>query len=197
MAVFRPLIFLLLLQLGQVLAKPYDYNGSRKPVLFPQPADNQIGKMVMRPSLINNSEEHQAVLPGRSGAGTEPTKSFPVMSLYDNPITVNPPHSMFGRIGNHPVSRGNILDNPDLAVGTNKYVSPPHALTSWVTKNRFYANPYLGSQTQATWTLPYQLVYTKGGGFNGVAVNHIDSRLVVCPTNRPAFFIHVYGLITG
>ncbi|EHL00549.1 putative endo-1,3(4)-beta-glucanase 1 [Glarea lozoyensis 74030] len=63
------------------------------------------------------------------------------------PIATDAPPSQFSRRGDHPVRK----------LGVQAQNSP-------VSTNKFYANFFLGSQSAPTWTHPYSVAWSKGGG---------------------------------
>jgi len=64
--------------------------------------------------------------------------------------------------------------------------------------NKFYANFFLGEQTNAVWTHPYSLTWSKGGGETGswgIAVSHIERNQLAWATNTPPeYFINPIGI---
>lgn len=89
-----------------------------------------------------------------------------------------PPQQITSR-DDHVVKKLNIVDN-DVPISTNK----------------FYANFFLGSQTQSVWTHPYSLSWAKGhGNTYGMAVSHIErSQLAWGPGDTPQYFIAPIGI---
>jgi endo-1,3(4)-beta-glucanase len=79
----------------------------------------------------------------------------------------------------HIVKKLNILDD-DVPIETNK----------------FYANLFLGSQSQSIWTNPYSLTWAKGHGETwGMAVTHVErSQLAWDDGEPPRYFIGPVGL---
>ncbi|KAF2687691.1 glycoside hydrolase family 81 protein [Lentithecium fluviatile CBS 122367] len=68
-----------------------------------------------------------------------------------------PPQQVTSR-GDHVVKKINIVDK-DIPIETNK----------------FYANLFLGNQTEPVWTHPYSLLWAKGrGDTHGIAISHIE-----------------------
>ena len=78
------------------------------------------------------------------------------------PVATEAPPSVIGSRSDHPVPRLGIQPQ-DAPIGTNK----------------FYANFFLGSQTSGTWTHPYSVAWSKGGGSSqswGMSIQHIDAN---------------------
>jgi endo-1,3(4)-beta-glucanase len=77
------------------------------------------------------------------------------------PVETGAPPSVIGSRADHPVPRLGIKPQ-NTPIGTNK----------------FYANFFLGSQTAASWTHPYSVAWSKGGGSSaswGMSIQHIDA----------------------
>lgn len=75
-------------------------------------------------------------------------------------MATDAPPSVIGSRSDHPVARLGIQPQ-NSPIGTNK----------------FYANFFLGSQTAASWTHPYSVAWSKGGGSSGswgMSIQHID-----------------------
>jgi endo-1,3(4)-beta-glucanase len=77
-------------------------------------------------------------------------------------------------------------------------IQPQHAPIS---TNKFYANFFLGSQTAGTWTHPYSVAWSKGGGSTqswGMSISHIDADQRVYGPNSAAtpvqYFINPIGI---
>ncbi len=64
--------------------------------------------------------------------------------------------------------------------------------------NKFYANFFLGSQTQGTWTHPYSVSWAKGNGnakSYGLSISHIDSNQRANDTSSPErYYINPIGI---
>ncbi|KAF7874955.1 hypothetical protein EAF04_002129 [Stromatinia cepivora] len=100
------------------------------------------------------------------------------------PIDTSPPPSNLGSRSDHPVPR----------LGIKSQRAPRDT-------NKFYANFFLGSQTAPTWTHPYSLAWSKGGGATnswGMTIVHIDADQRVFGPNAAAnpasYFINPIGL---
>lgn len=96
------------------------------------------------------------------------------------PIATDAPPKQIQSRDDHPVKKLGIVDN-DVPIETNK----------------FYANFFLGSQTNPVWTHPYTLAWAKGHGNSyGMSVTHIErSQLAWDPDNTPPrYFIGPIGL---
>ncbi|KAF2108687.1 endo-1,3(4)-beta-glucanase 1 precursor [Lophiotrema nucula] len=93
--------------------------------------------------------------------------------------TAAPPQQITSR-DDHPVKLDNIVDR-DVPIETNK----------------FYANFFLGGQTDPVWTHPYSLAWAKGrGNTYGMAVTHIERSQLAWDTENtpPRYFIGPIGL---
>ncbi len=96
---------------------------------------------------------------------TSVTTTVSQSSTSDNifqPVATDAPASVIGSRPDHPVPRLGIQPQ-DAPIGTNK----------------FYANFFLGSQTSGTWTHPYSVAWSKGGGSSqswGMSIQHIDTN---------------------
>lgn len=100
------------------------------------------------------------------------------------PIATNAPPSVLGSRPDHPVPRLGIKPQ-NSPLGTNK----------------FYANFFLGSQTAGTWTHPYSVAWSKGGGSSkswGMSIQHIDANQRVfgpdASANPAQYFINPIGI---
>jgi endo-1,3(4)-beta-glucanase len=100
------------------------------------------------------------------------------------PVATDAPSAMFDARSDHPAPRLGIVGQGS-PIGTNK----------------FYANFFLGSQTAATWTHPYSVAWSKGGGTSrswGMSVSHIDeSQKVFGPdpnASTARYFINPIGI---
>lgn len=74
--------------------------------------------------------------------------------------TDSPPAQITSR-GYHPVARLGILNQ-----------------TQPIETNKFYANFFLGTQSSPTWTHPYSVAWSKGGGSVGswgMSISHFES----------------------
>jgi len=123
-----------------------------------------------------------------NGGGVTPDISATVKagSLASNifiPIATDAPPSAFGSRPDHPVPRLGISETSP--IGTNK----------------FYANFFLGSQTSGTWTHPYSLAWSKGGGSTeswGMTIQQLeDGQKVFGPkadANPVQYYINPIGI---
>lgn len=85
-----------------------------------------------------------------------------ISAIFAKPISTGPPVNGIGSRPDHPVPR-NGLASQSGKVGTNK----------------FYANFFLGAQTNPVWTHPYSLQWAKGRGAAGswgMSISHIDAQ---------------------
>lgn len=119
-----------------------------------------------------------------TGPATTPTNTvITSMTSQDifQPIATDTPPNVIGSRSDHPVPRLGITpqNNP---IGTNK----------------FYQNFFLGNQTSGTWTHPYSVAWSKGGGASGswgLSIQHIDpSQRVYGPGNPVSYFINPVGI---
>lgn len=77
-------------------------------------------------------------------------------------------------------------------------------MTSPISTNKFYANFFLGSQTQSTFTQPYSLSWSRGGGNAqswGMAISHVEPEQRVfgparseIPGSPASYFINPIGI---
>ncbi|KAF7957670.1 hypothetical protein EAE96_003243 [Botrytis aclada] len=100
------------------------------------------------------------------------------------PIDTSAPPSNLGSRPDHPVPR----------LGIKSQSAP-------LDTNKFYANFFLGSQTSPTWTHPYSLAWSKGGGATkswGMTLVHIDANQRVFgpnnTVNSASYFLNPTGL---
>ncbi|KAL8956189.1 MAG: hypothetical protein Q9183_006387, partial [Haloplaca sp. 2 TL-2023] len=100
------------------------------------------------------------------------------------PVATGPPPPQIRDRTDHPVPRLNI-DQPFGALATNK----------------FYANFFLGSQTQGVWCHPYSLRWSKGRYSWGMTVSHVEANQRVygpqqpeVPGNPTKYFINPLGV---
>ena len=70
-----------------------------------------------------------------------------------------------------------------------------------ISTNKFYANFFLGSQTSGTWTHPYSVAWSKGGGSTqswGISISHVDANQRVYGPNATAdpveYFLNPIGI---
>jgi endo-1,3(4)-beta-glucanase len=111
-------------------------------------------------------------------------KLSPVSGNIFQPVATDAPPSVFKVRGDHPVRK----------LGIQVQNSP-------VSTNKFYANFFLGSQTAPSWTHPYSVAWSKGGGVTkswGMTIQHIDDNQKVFgpdPTANPAqYYINPIGI---
>lgn len=100
------------------------------------------------------------------------------------PIATDAPPAVISSRPDHPVAR----------LGIKSQSSP-------IETNKFYANFFLGSQTGATWTHPYSVAWSKGGGSSGswgMSIQHIDANQRVfgpdATANPAQYFINPIGI---
>ncbi|KAF2877864.1 endo-1,3(4)-beta-glucanase 1 precursor [Massariosphaeria phaeospora] len=94
------------------------------------------------------------------------------------PMATDAPPQQITSRDDHVVKKLNIVDE-DVPIQTNK----------------FFANFFLGNQTQPVWTNPYALSWAKGHGNSfGMVVTHIErSQLAWAPGDVPQYFIGPSG----
>lgn len=121
------------------------------------------------------------------------------------PIATDAPPSQITSRDDHPVPRLNIVRFPNLGrlsrIGSNLGQAPQHKPLS---TNKFYANLFLGGQSNSVFTHPYSLSWSKGGGVTGsfgMAVSHIDNDQKAfgeprrdIPGSPASFFINPLGI---
>lgn len=100
------------------------------------------------------------------------------------PVATDAPPAMFATRSDHPVPRLGI-EPQGSPIGTNK----------------FYANFFLGNQNAASWTHPYSVAWSKGGGASrswGMSIQHIDANQKVFGPNPSAnpvqYFFNPVGI---
>jgi endo-1,3(4)-beta-glucanase len=100
------------------------------------------------------------------------------------PVTTDAPPSVLKQRSDHPV--------PKLGIPAQ---TPP------IGTNKFYANFFLGSQTAGTWTHPYSVAWSKGGGATqswGMTIQQlVNSQKVFGPNASaipPEYFINPIGI---
>lgn len=98
------------------------------------------------------------------------------------PVGTAPPSALIGSRDDHPVPRQGLVPSNPLIwtwIGLTRVQTPSDKP---IPTNKFYANFFLGSQMQATWTHPYSLSWSKGSGVTqswGMGVSHIDANQLV------------------
>lgn len=100
------------------------------------------------------------------------------------PVATDAPPSVIGTRSDHPVPR----------LGVQSQNTP-------IETNKFYANFFLGSQTAGTWTHPYSVAWSKGGGATqswGMTVQQLLASQRVFGPNATAnpveYFINPIGI---
>lgn len=106
-------------------------------------------------------------------------------NIFQKALSKDAPPSMIASRPDHPVKRLGIAPQEGRPISTNK----------------FYANFFLGGQNHATWTHPYSMLWSKGGGSSkswGLAVTHIEAKQQVFgpdPKASPAeYFVNPGGI---
>jgi endo-1,3(4)-beta-glucanase len=110
--------------------------------------------------------------------GTNTPKGTAAANVFVPMATDAPPKQITSR-DDHAVKKLNIIDQ-DVPIETNK----------------FYANFFLGNQTNTVWTLPYALSWARGyGNTYGMSVSHTErSQLAWGEGDVPRYFIGPVGL---
>ncbi|KAF1812786.1 endo-1,3-beta-glucanase Engl1 [Eremomyces bilateralis CBS 781.70] len=102
------------------------------------------------------------------------------MNIFE-PIATDAPPTQIKNRGDHPIVR-NAVGDGDEPVETNK----------------FYANFFLGSQSHGTWTHPYSLTWSNGGGPAnswGISVSHTErSQFSFEPSTPSRYYISPIGI---
>ena len=147
---------------------------------------NTIGLPTSAP-IISTSISKPVTTLSPTSKPTPVTTSVLMGGTSDNifqPVATDAPPSVIGTRQDHPVPRLGI--------------QPQHAPIS---TNKFYANFFLGSQTAGTWTHPYSVAWSKGGGSTqswGMSISHIDADQRVYGPNSAAtpvqYFINPIGI---
>ena len=137
--------------------------------------------------LLSTSISLPATIISVTAPATAPASTVTAMIASDDifqPVETNAPPSVIGSRPDHPVPRLGIKSQ-DKPIETNK----------------FYANFFLGSQTAASWTHPYSVAWSKGGGSSaswGISIQHIDADQRIFgpdPTANPVeYFINPIGI---
>ncbi|KAF2432715.1 endo-1,3-beta-glucanase [Tothia fuscella] len=86
-------------------------------------------------------------------------------------------------------------DHKALPLGVTPQNEPLHT-------NKFYANLYLGNQSNPVWTHPYSVVWAKGGGNTGswgFSVSHVERDMISYGQNNPPsgaaqYFVYPVGI---
>jgi endo-1,3(4)-beta-glucanase len=103
------------------------------------------------------------------------------------PVGLGAPPANIAQRGGHPAPRTGIQN-----------------MTGPISTNKFYANFFLGSQGQSTWTQPYSIQWSRGGGNAqswGMAISHIDPSQRVfgppragIPGSPASYYINPIGI---
>ncbi|OQE75616.1 hypothetical protein PENNAL_c0072G08725 [Penicillium nalgiovense] len=127
----------------------------------------------------------------------------PVQTVSSRPVASDRPKAMHGQDIFQPVATGPIPAN--IKSRDDHPVQNEHAnATDPIATNKFYAGLFLGSQTNATFTQPYSLAWSKGGGSLkswGMIVSHVQPHMVAygppnnkIPGNPVQYYINPVGL---
>ncbi|KGO67124.1 Glycoside hydrolase, family 81 [Penicillium italicum] len=127
----------------------------------------------------------------------------PVQTLSSPGVASDPPEAMHGQDIFQPVATGPVPAN--IESRDDHPVQNEHAnTTDPITTNKFYAGLFLGTQTNATFTQPYTLAWSKGGGSLkswGMGVSHVEPYLLAfgppsnkIPENPVQYYINPTGL---
>ncbi|CAG7944401.1 unnamed protein product [Penicillium nalgiovense] len=127
----------------------------------------------------------------------------PVQTVSSRPVASDRPKAMHGQDIFQPVATGPIPAN--IKSRDDHPVQNEHAnATDPIATNKFYAGLFLGSQTNATFTQPYSLAWSKGGGSLkswGMIVSHVQPHMVAygppnnkIPGSPVQYYINPVGL---
>ncbi|KAJ5788598.1 hypothetical protein N7457_003588 [Penicillium paradoxum] len=147
--------------------------------------------------------------PAGSVAGTTPAQQTtsavkrPVPTNISLPNKPRPFTTMNGQDIFQPVGTGPVPAH--IESRSDHPVQNEHAdTTNPVATNKFYASLFLGSQTNATFTQPYSLAWSKGSGSLkswGMGVSHVPFNMLAfgpendkLPGNPPQYYINPVGL---
>lgn len=106
----------------------------------------------------------------------QPSTAPKAVNIFDAPIAVGPPPAVIGSRAEHPVPRLNVIFSvtfPSAAFLTVFQINQ----NSPIATNKFYAAFFLGTQSNAVWTHPYSLAWSKGTGNAkswGLSVSYIE-----------------------
>ena len=113
-------------------------------------------------ALISTSTSVQVPSTSKIPLVVQAVSNPTVSAIFAKPISTGPPANVIGSRPDHPVPRTGLVSQSG-KVGTNK----------------FYANFFLGAQTNPVWTHPYSLQWAKGRGAAGswgMSISHIDAK---------------------
>ncbi|CAF9909292.1 MAG: hypothetical protein HETSPECPRED_008922 [Heterodermia speciosa] len=113
-------------------------------------------------ALISTSASVQVPSTSKIPLVVQAVSNPTVSAIFAKPISTGPPVNVIGSRPDHPVPRTGLVSQSG-KVGTNK----------------FYANFFLGAQTNPVWTHPYSLQWAKGRGAAGswgMSISHIDAK---------------------
>ncbi|KAJ5036515.1 putative endo-1,3(4)-beta-glucanase [Penicillium chrysogenum] len=143
-----------------------------------------------------------------AGSVTDPpqkstTKSDEPVQTGSSPVASDKPKAMHDQDIFQPVATGPIPAS--IKSRDDHPVKNEHAnATDPIATNKFYAGLYLGTQTNATFTQPYSLAWSKGGGSLkswGMIVSHVQSHMLAygppnnkIPGNPVQYYINPVGL---
>ncbi|PQE33898.1 glycosyl hydrolase family 81 protein [Rutstroemia sp. NJR-2017a WRK4] len=151
---------------------------------------------IIAPSLPISIPQTRILVAAAASAVPSPSAllSSPSPNIFQQPISLSPPPSIFPSRADHPVPRLGITPQNSGPLQTNK----------------FYANFFLGSQTAATWTHPYSLSYapsfnpsttgsTSPRTYPGISISHLlSSQKVFGPTSSStsssSYYINPIGI---
>ncbi|KAJ5084702.1 hypothetical protein NUU61_009281 [Penicillium alfredii] len=146
--------------------------------------------LISPPESATASVAQDKPLPSTTAEDTKPEVPSPTSTTDEKPATPikgyantghpDHPSTMAHQDIFHPVARSPIP--PHIQIRHDHPVENKHANTTGpIETNKFYAGLFLGSQTNASFTQPYSLAWSKGGGSLkswGMAVSHVESHLL-------------------
>ncbi|KAJ5543435.1 hypothetical protein N7535_005859 [Penicillium sp. DV-2018c] len=144
------------------------------------------------------SVAHTAQIPSGTTVAQGPTTTS-----IRPPVGPDHPKTMNGQDIFQPVATGPVPSN--IKSRDDHPVKNLHANTSDpIATNKFYAGLYLGTQTNATFTQPYGLAWSKGGGSLkswGMGISHVKPDMLAfgpenhkIPGNPVQYYINPFGL---
>ncbi|KAJ5374114.1 Glycoside hydrolase family 81 [Penicillium concentricum] len=164
----------------------------------------------IQPTTSAKEPENPAPTP-TAGSVTNPPQAKPsttvaqepVHTSLSPPVAADHPKAMDGQDIFQPVATGPVPAN--IQSRHDHPVQNQHAdTTDPVATNKFYAGLFLGSQTNATFSQPYSLAWSKGGGTLkswGMGVSHVQPHMLAygpknnnIPGNPVQYYINPVGL---
>ncbi|KAJ5170259.1 Glycoside hydrolase family 81 [Penicillium coprophilum] len=163
------------------------------------------------PTQVTTSAKQPEDSAPTATAGTDSQQAKPSTTVTQEPVhtsslapvATNHPKTMHGQDIFQPVATGPVPAS--IQTRHDHPVQNQHAnTTDPIATNKFYAGLFLGSQTNATFSQPYSLAWSKGGGTLkswGMAVTHVQPHLLAygpennkIPGNPVQYYINPVGL---